>query len=161
MNVIQIRPLNFQSDTWIKGFLTKRWESHLIVSRGVIHDASVLPGFVALFQNEHIGLITYHIRHGECEIISLDSTLESKGVGTSLIEAVKQKAIFNSCQRLWVITTNDNLHALSFYQKRSFHLVTIHRNAIEISRMLKPQIPKIGMDRIPIRDEIELELILD
>jgi hypothetical protein len=64
-------------------------------------------------------------------------------------------------KRLWLITTNDNLHALRFYQRRGLVLVAVHRNAIEQSRKLKPQIPKLGYDNIPVRDEIELELILD
>jgi ribosomal protein S18 acetylase RimI-like enzyme len=56
---------------------------------------------------------------------------------------------------------NDNLHALRFYQKRGFVLVALHRNALEASRKLKPEIPLVGIDGIPIRDEIELELVLD
>ncbi|MBK9123270.1 MAG: GNAT family N-acetyltransferase, partial [Chloroflexi bacterium] len=62
--------------------------------------------------------------------------------------------------RLWLITTNDNLDALRFYQKRGWHLVAVHRDALNESRRLKPQIPIIGMDGIPLRDEIELEMTL-
>jgi hypothetical protein len=65
------------------------------------------------------------------------------------------------CTRLWLITTNDNLHALRFYQKRGFMLVAVHRNAVEQSRKLKPEIPLYGKDGIPIRDEIELEMLLN
>lgn len=62
--------------------------------------------------------------------------------------------------RVVLFTTNDNLHALRFYQKRGFDMVQIHRNAVEQARTLKPEIPLIGMDNIPLRHEIELEMLL-
>ena len=95
------------------------------------------------------------------EIVSIDSTHPGRGVGTALIEAVKKEARRQGCRRLWLITTNDNLNALRFYQKRGFALVAVHRNAIEISRRLKPEIPLTGHDGIPLRDEIELETLLE
>jgi hypothetical protein len=36
-------------------------------------------------------------------------------------------------------------------------LVAVHRNAVEQARRIKPQIPAVGSDGIPLRDEIELE----
>jgi hypothetical protein len=66
---------------------------------------------------------------------------------------------YANCKRL--ITTNDNLNALRFYQKRGLALVAVHRNALEESRRIKPEIPLIGSDGIPLRDEIELEIMLD
>ena len=63
-------------------------------------------------------------------------------------------------RRVWLITTNDNTPAVRFYQKKGFSLVAVYRNAIEASRKLKPEIPLKGIDGIPIRDEIELELLL-
>jgi RimJ/RimL family protein N-acetyltransferase len=66
-----------------------------------------------------------------------------------------------ACQRIWLITTNDNMPALRFYQKRGFRLVAVHQNALDYSRTLKPEIPLIGLEGIPLRDEIELEIILN
>ncbi len=54
----------------------------------------------------------------------------------------------------------DNMNALRFYQKRRFRLIAVFPNALEESRKLKPEIPLTGIDGIPLRDEIELELIL-
>ena len=61
---------------------------------------------------------------------------------------------------MWLITTNDNLHALGFYQKRGFALVAVQPDALAQSRLLKPQISTTGMGGIPLRDEIELEILL-
>ena len=58
------------------------------------------------------------------------------------------------------MTTNDNVDALRFYQKRGFPLQTLRVNMLETSRKLKPEIPLNGNYDIPIRDEIELALYL-
>jgi hypothetical protein len=60
-----------------------------------------------------------------------------------------------------LITTNDNTKALRFWQKRGFRLAAVHRNAVEKSRKIKPEIPLTGNDGIPIKDEIELEMALE
>ena len=115
---------------------------------------------MALADQTRQGVITYHIADNACEIVTIDSLAPAQGVGTALIEAVKTMAKGASCYRLWLITTNDNLNALRFYQKRGFELVKINRNALADSRRLKPGIPLIGLDGIPLRDEIELEMLL-
>jgi DNA-3-methyladenine glycosylase I len=147
-------------------FLDEHWKSTKIVSRGQSYYGHLLPGFVASIPDdetgaeEPIGLLLYRQEDSECEVMTLDSIQRKSGVGTALLEAMKQYALENGIRRLWLITTNDNLDALRFYQKRGWHLVTIHRDALNESRRLKPQIPIIGLDGIPLRDEIELELTL-
>ena len=106
---------------------------------------------------EKLGLVTLHIGESECEITTLNSLSESLGVGTALVEAVETWAREAGLERLWLVTTNDNLEALKFWQKRGYELVTIHRNAIAEARRIKPQIPITGLHGITIRDEIELE----
>jgi hypothetical protein len=66
-------------------------------------------------------------------------------------------AVAAGCRHYWVVTTNDNVDALRFYQRRGFRLTTIRCGAVDQSRRtLKPQIPVIGDYGIPLRDEIEL-----
>jgi ribosomal protein S18 acetylase RimI-like enzyme len=162
MSNFAIYPLTERDGDKVEQFITEHWGSNIVVSRGVIHRSDKLPGFVAVDeQGAWIGLITYHIQGDACEIVTLDSLRPDRGIGTALIEAVKAAARQAGCKRVWLITTNDNLHALKFYQKRGFTLVALHSNAIEQSRKLKPQIPLIGNDGIPIRDEIELALLID
>jgi ribosomal protein S18 acetylase RimI-like enzyme len=157
---ITIRPLNHGDRGWVDDLLTQSWGSARIVSRGVVHDAGALPGFAAELAGERAGLVTYRIEGSGCEIVSLDSLVERRGVGSRLLEAVVEAARAARCERIWLITTNDNLHALGFYQRRGFELAALHRGAIAHSRQLKPSISLVGMDRIPIRDELELELRL-
>ncbi len=141
----------------IMEFFKLQWGSpEMVVSSGV-YDCSELDGFTIVNEKgEIIGLITYIIKENECEIISLDSIEERKGIGTSLVKEVENIAIKKECRLVKLVTTNDNLLALKFYQKRGFILSQIINNAVDKARKLKPGIPLIGNDDIPIRDEIEL-----
>ena len=157
---ITIREIQPEDERWIRELMTSHWGSEISVSRGKIFHPHELPGFIALLGEERAGLVTLHIERRHCEIVTLNSFREGLGIGTALIEAAKSRALEERCRRLWLITTNDNLAALGFYQKRGFSLVAIHRNALELSRSLKPQIPLTGNRGIPLRDEIELEIKL-
>jgi len=157
---LNVRAKLLSDSSWIVDLLINRWGSTKIVTRGVLHDADRLPAFVTVADDERVGLATYRIYGNQCEMISLDSLRESIGVGSALIEAVKDAARKAGCSRLWLITTNDNLHAIRFYQRRGFALVAVHDNAVEESRKLKPGIPLFGIDGLPIRDEIEFEIQL-
>jgi ribosomal protein S18 acetylase RimI-like enzyme len=156
----EIRAITAGDREWITGLLTMHWGSPAIVTRGKLHQADQLPGFVAVSEDEPFGLIIYRSTGGECEIISLNSLAEGIGIGTALLDAIHKAAIAARYKRLWLITTNDNLHALRFYQKYGFTIAGIHCEAIEESRRLKPEIPRAGIDGIPIRDEIEMEMWL-
>lgn len=156
----EIRALQAGDRRWVAALLAERWDGPMIVTRGRAHDAGTLPGFAAMRNGQPAGLATYHIEGKACELVSLDSLAEGMGIGAALIKTVKTAACQAGCERLWLITTNDNTRALRFYQKRGFVLAALHRNALERSRRLKPQIPLTGMDEIPLRDEIELELFL-
>lgn len=94
-------------------------------------------------------------------ILSLDSLQPGMGIGTALIEAVRFCAIQQGCRRLFLTTTNDNIDAILFYQKRGFALANVRPGAVNASRLIKPEIPLIGYYGLPIRDEIEFEMILN
>lgn len=55
-----------------------------------------------------IGLVTYIIEGPVCEIMSLDSVREGQGVGTKLLHAVTEAVKQAACERIVLITTNDN-----------------------------------------------------
>jgi DNA-3-methyladenine glycosylase I len=160
VKTFQIRPLNKGDHDWLARFLEEHWGSTKIVSRGRICYADELPGFIAVREDKPVGLVTYRIDGDACEIVTINSLVEGVGIGSALLDAVKDIVASAKCKRLWLVTTNDNLAALRFYQKRGFLLVAVYRNALEQSRRLKPEIPLVGIDGILLRDEIELELFL-
>jgi ribosomal protein S18 acetylase RimI-like enzyme len=160
MGEFAFRLLNLSDHDWVAQRMIASWGAEIVVIHQTIYRPAELAGFVALAEKKIVGLLTYHIEGVSCEIVTLDSWSEGRGVGTGLIESVKLAAQRDGCKRLWLITTNDNMHALHFYQKRGFVISAIHVNALEKARLLKPEIPLIGLDGIPLRDEIELEIIL-
>lgn len=156
----QVRPLEEADRAWAYRLLAGRWGSTRMVTRGVLHDLTRLPGLVAWRAGERAGLLTYHLAGDSCEIVSLDSLVEGAGVGSALIAAAQEMARAAGCQRVWLVTTNDNLPALRFWQKRGFRLVAVHADAVDEARRLKPEIPATGLEGIPLRDELELALAL-
>jgi len=155
---MEVKKISDNDSVWIKKLFTERWGSSKIITRGNIHIGDKLPGFSVYESGEPKGLITYKLSNEECEIVSLDSLESCKGIGTNLIHTIIQYAKEKHCRRVWLITTNDNTYALRFYQKLGFELVAVYRNAFEKSREIKPCIPLFGIDNIPIKDEIELEI---
>ncbi|MEA4826378.1 GNAT family N-acetyltransferase [Clostridium sp. JNZ J1-5] len=119
-----------------------------------------LDGFVIYDKETIIGLITYTIKSNECEIMSLDSLKENQGIGTNLVNKIIEIASEKKCTKIKLITTNDNINAIRFYQKRGFDMVNIYRNALDTSRELKPSIPLLGDFNIPLKHEIEFEMDL-
>jgi GNAT superfamily N-acetyltransferase len=144
----------------LRQFWVEHWGSEEMIARGNVYRPEQLEGFVVEENNEWIGLLTFIIKGEECEVTSIDSLREGQGIGTKLMEKAIEEARTRNCKRLFLITTNDNLRALGFYQKRGFEIVAVYRGAVNESRKRKPSIPLVGMDGIPLRDEIELEIKL-
>jgi ribosomal protein S18 acetylase RimI-like enzyme len=138
--------------------MTEQFGSPVMVTRGQIYDATMLSGLLATQDGAPCGFLLFYSEADTCEIVALAATSPGRGIGTALIAAMRDQARELGCTRLIVITTNDNLRALGFYQKRGFRLVAIHPDAVELTRAFKPEIPDIGENGIPLRDEIELAL---
>lgn len=157
---MDIKPISSENIQQISKFISSQWLSTDIVVRGELVDTATLNGFVVFDDVNIIGLITYRIKDNECEIMSLDSLREKQGIGTALINKVIEIATKENCTKIKLITTNDNINALCFYQKREFDMVRLYHNALETSRKLKPTIPMLGNFDIPLRHEIEFEMNL-
>jgi ribosomal protein S18 acetylase RimI-like enzyme len=119
-----------------------------------------LPGFAAFEDDRCVGLLTYEIEGDALEIVTIDALVEGQGIGTALLRAVEEVARAQGCRRLRLVTTNNNLRALLFYQRAGFRLVALVPGAVEESRKLKPSIPELDAAGLPIRDELHLELPL-
>lgn len=145
---------------WLSKILREAFGTPEIVRKRQKLDASQLQGFIAHLGGQPAGAATYQITQEECELVTLQSLSEGKGVGELLLNAVKENARAHGCKRLWLITTNDNLEALRFYQKRGFALCALYKGAVYEARALKPEIPVQSNNGIFLRDELELELFL-
>ena len=157
---MNIKPITQEDRNWVKQVLLNLWGSEEMVTRGKLINITNLPGFIAEEDGRRVGLVTYQIENNECEIASLNALTPGRGIGTALIGEVEKLAKEKYCNRLLVITTNDNTNALHFYQKREFVIANVKINIMPEYRKLKRQIPETGTDDIPLRDEIELEKTL-
>jgi ribosomal protein S18 acetylase RimI-like enzyme len=157
----EIRALCEADRAWVRQLLQEHWGATVVVSRGRLHHADRLPGFLAVCDGVPVGLLTWHIDGDQLEVVTLNSLKERQGIGTALLYAAQEAARTAHCRRLWLITTNDNVPAIEFYKRRGLVVTAIHQGAIDVSRQLKPQIPERGIGGVPIHDEIEFALPIE
>ena len=157
---MEIREIDKNDLPWIKEVFKREWADDFVVSLGKKHYPKDLLGFIAEKNGEKVGLLTYEIIGDEIELTSINSFRENQGIGSALIKYLVEDAKKIKTKRIWVVTENSNLHGLGFYQKRGFIFKKIYPNSFVKLRKLKPKLPKISENGIPIRDEIELEYSL-
>jgi GNAT superfamily N-acetyltransferase len=153
-----VREKGADDQRWVEELLQERWGGRMVVVHGASYDAGILPALVAGQQD---GLATYRIDGDRAELITLDARAPGRGTGTALVAALLQRLEGCGIRELCVTTTNDNLRALRFYQRRGFRIAGVRCGAIDDARRQKPSISKLGQHGIPIRDEIELRLRLE
>ena len=156
---MKVREKGPKDQPWIEALLNARWGGGgKVIVHGEVFDAGSLSGLIAA---ERMGLATFQIRRVKdmavAELVTLDAITAGQGVGTALIEALLSRLRAEGVEILRVTTTNDNLNALRFYQRRGFRITEVRPGAVDDPRRLKPSIPTVGEYGIPIRDEIELE----
>jgi N-acetylglutamate synthase-like GNAT family acetyltransferase len=158
MSKIIYRAVRETDEEWIDQFIQKHWSSEKVVVHNTVYYPRELKGIIAEDKKGRTGLITYNLENENCEIVTLNSISENKGVGTSLVNLVIAEAQKKKCRTVWLITTNDNIKAMHFYQKLGFKLVKIYPDAVKESRKLKPEIPLHEENGTPLRDELEFSL---
>jgi ribosomal protein S18 acetylase RimI-like enzyme len=155
-----MRPLADADREWVERLIVERWGEPIVVGRGRVWTPVELPGFAAFEDDRCVGLLTYEIEGDALEIVTIDALVEGQGIGTALLRAAEEVARAQGCRRLRLVTTNNNVRALLFYQRAGFRLVALVPGAVEESRKLKPSIPELDAAGLPIRDELHLELPL-
>ncbi|GAA3340011.1 GNAT family N-acetyltransferase [Amorphoplanes nipponensis] len=156
---IEVRALTPADAAYVRQALTAAFHGPLVAVHDELIDASALPGAIAQDGGEPVGLLTYRAVGGEWEVVTIAADRPGSGAGGALLDWVRVAATAAGGVRLWLVTTNDNVRALRFYQRRGYDLVAVHREAVTRARALKPGIPEV-VDGIPVRHEVELELRL-
>lgn len=118
------------------------------------------PAFIAECNNKIAGFIFYTPFQDTTALIVALGVLpqyQGCGIGRDLIARVELFAKEQKRNRLLVVTTNDNLLALSFYQRAGFQLFEVVPGIIaEKIGGVQP-----GVAQIPIRDELRLRKFLN
>jgi GNAT superfamily N-acetyltransferase len=141
--------------TWL---VAELWGSAVVAVHGTMFRPAELGGFIAERAGRIAGLLTYDLTPETLEIVTLNAIERRVGLGTRLIETAVSKARRSGCLEVRLTTTNDNVDALRFYQRRGFRLVELRPGAVDWSRREKPEIPLTGEYGIPLHDEIDLAL---
>jgi ribosomal protein S18 acetylase RimI-like enzyme len=158
---VVVRPLGDDDQRWKEETLRRAWGSTAVARLGVLVDAAALPGLMAVVDGRPAGLLTWD-RHGDdIEVVTLQAENEGGGVGRALMDAVLNLGRHTGARRIWLVTTNDNVRAIGFYQRWGMDLVRFVRHGVDVSRRVKPEIPQGGDDGIPVRHELEFEVLLD
>lgn len=157
---IKIRKIDASDMEWIKELFIAEWGGDFVIGKDKTYRPEDLEGIMAEEDGEKVGLATFSIENNKMELVTINSLKQGKGIGTMLINEIIIIAKERKNEKIFFITTNDNLSAIKFYQKNNFRLVNIYPDAIAEARKIKPQIPEIGQDGIPMRDAIELEMKL-
>jgi ribosomal protein S18 acetylase RimI-like enzyme len=154
---VLVHLLTAADQAWKVAALEAAWGSTAVARLGELVDAAPLPGFVVVDGDARVGLLTYSERADGIEVVTLEASVPGQGVGRALMNAVYDLAAVREATRLWLITTNENVRALAFYQRWGMDLRRLIRDGVAVSRQVKPTIPLVGPTGIPIRHELELE----
>lgn len=158
--MLEVAPLTPGDAAWAEAAEREAWHGDAVARRGELVAFGPLPGMVAWDDGRRVGLARYAVRGEACELVSIFVLEEGRGAGRALLAAVRDAARSAGCRFVWLITTNDNVRALRFYQRFGFDLAALHHGAVAEARRLKPSIPKCGADGIPLAHELELRLEL-
>jgi GNAT superfamily N-acetyltransferase len=153
---VVIRPVEDTDRPAVEWLTTQLWGAPEVVVHDDVFLPAALPGLIAERAGRIAGLVTFEVRSGVLEIVTINALNLYQGIGTLLIDAVRAEAKRLGCHEVTLTTTNDNIGALRFYQRRGFRLAALRPGAVDRSRQHKPEIPRTGDFGIPLRDEIDL-----
>jgi ribosomal protein S18 acetylase RimI-like enzyme len=157
---MRVRTVDERDRPAVEPFLA-RWHSARVARLGALERPIEHPALLAEADGRLLGVLTYVVDGARCEVLTLHVDEPRRGAGSALLAEARRIAAEAGCTTLWLITTNDNVDALRFYQRRGFRLAALHPGAVDESRArIKPEIPELGDHGIPLRDELELELEL-
>lgn len=154
---LRVEPVGEDDRAYVAARTASLFGDETVVSRGVLHRPAELSGVIAWEGSERVGHATLRFDGLACELVTVEAEAPGRGVGRALVERVERTARYTGAQRLWLVTTNDNVGAQAFYERLGFSRVAVHEGAVDESRRLKPAIPERGEGGVPIRDEIEYE----
>ena len=157
---IEVRPLTRDDIGWATEVLERHLGGRHQARRGEVIDVLEGDGLVAWRGERRVGLLTSRPDGpGRVELAALLAVDPGSGVGSALVAELVEQARAGGAHEIRVTTTNDNLTALAFYQRRGFRLVELRAGAVDDARRtVKPSIAEIADNGLPIRDELELSL---
>jgi ribosomal protein S18 acetylase RimI-like enzyme len=154
---VETRPIGAADRAAVDALAVRHWGETRVANVSGVVDSAALPGAAALLDGRFAGAVTWAAEGGALRIVTIASEVAGRGVGRALLAAAEAEGRARGAARIVVSTTNDNLNALGFYQRAGYVLAALHAGAIAGLRTMKPGIPEVAANGIPIRDQIDLE----
>ena len=144
-----VAPFSPEDEPDVEALLDAAFAGRHQARLGEVIDVLALPGFVSRDGSRIVGVAMYRVEGDTAELAAFVVADHQRhaGIGTALVHAVVDATTAAGARRLWLVTMNDNVDALRFYQRRGFHLAELHAGAADAARNLKPSIPLIGDHR--------------
>ena len=145
--------------TWADDLL-QRSCGRLRIRRGAMVDAAVLPGIVSLAAGTRNGLITVMGHNEELELVAIAGEVGDPGLPERLLKAAIAGAR-PDCRRIWTVCHNAEFSTQRMLQDHGFRLCAARPGAWATTRrrLAVGRLPE-HLDGIPIRDELEYDLVL-
>jgi ribosomal protein S18 acetylase RimI-like enzyme len=157
---LTVRALQPEDRDWVSSTQSTVWGSVMVARKGELLDSLVFPGFVAITDGDRVGLALFCVRGEEFEVLSVWAATSSVGVGRALMQRCFDDARARGCRRVWLTTTNNNVRAISFYQRLGMNMCAFYRDGVAAARILKSSIPLRDEFGVGIDHELEFELLL-
>ena len=133
---LEVRRADLDDEGWIRALMLERRRAQSILVGERAYEPATLPAFVVVEGLiEPVGVLTYVLEGGACQIVTLDSLREGIGVGSLLVGAVLGLARDVGCERLWLVVAGDDERALSWCARRGFRRVAA-REGVELEIQL-------------------------
>jgi hypothetical protein len=127
----------------LDALFVRLWGATQVIAHDERMDLRTLPTLVAVDgSGEFAGALVWRPDGDAVEVAGIGAVASGGGVGTALLDAA------------------DNTGALRFYQRRGLCIVAVDAGAVDRARVIKPEMPLVGFDGIPLRDELRLEMEL-
>src|SRR5438067_13568092 len=154
---VTVRTMTAEDADWADRLLSGYQATRMTARLGELLDPLELPGLVAEVGGSPVGLLTYRVQSDEMEALTVHAQASGRGAGSALLVAAVEEGRRGGVRRLWLVTTNDNLHAIRFYLRRGMHVARVHEGAVDRDRQLKPEMSSVnGENGIPMRAWVEL-----
>jgi N-acetylglutamate synthase-like GNAT family acetyltransferase len=120
--------------SWIERVLTVHWGGRVTVVNEQTIDLLSLSTLVAGKQD---GIAIFKVAP-QAELLLLHAMQINVGIGSALLNHLTLRLFEQRVKQLWVTTTNDNLQAIAFYERRGFRLEAVRAGAVDRARRCKP-----------------------
>ncbi|MFN8508692.1 MAG: GNAT family N-acetyltransferase [Dehalococcoidia bacterium] len=135
----------------IAAMLDEHWGG-IVVTPARTYRAPDLRGAFVVFDDREVAMVTWARDGAIGEVVTLDAFEPGHGFGRAALAFAESELAREGATEARLFTTNDNVRAIALYLRAGWRLVRVHLDAMDAVRAIKPDVPLIGENGIPLRD---------